>query len=170
MALGLYVADQIVLTLVLVLASASDIRTRTVPNKLPLAAFVFHCVCLASSIFLTSTTWTAWLEQFVAPLAQGAAMLFALVLFNTVCTRAAKSSVGGADIKLLALIATYVSFDQLVIVLLGSSVFGIATALVYAVKSRKTAASGTFLKQTFPWVPAISLAYVLSVLIGRMSS
>lgn len=158
---GIQAADQLVLAGTLVIASISDLRTRTVSNRLLGLTFMAHLGFMLLAAILNPVQPHNWPEGVVVPLIQSALILCALVFINALFSRFAHSAMGGGDIKLLALLGSYLSLEHLGYLLGLACVLGILTALIFAKLERHPILSASFGQQTFPWVPAIAVAYVL---------
>lgn len=136
------------LVFVLTTASIIDIRTRTIPNWIPLilcsiAAYMIvtgyvspYTLCAGVLIFLLTCALKILVER-----------LFQLE----------GSSLGGGDIKLLSALALCIGFEPILIVMLIASMLTIVRALLARVLKRED----SLLKQTVPWAPYISVAFIL---------
>ncbi|HEY8528441.1 MAG TPA: A24 family peptidase [Paenibacillaceae bacterium] len=141
----------ILLTLMLVTLSVSDLRYRLLPNRIVypgFAAFVFYRLLLTPS--------SLWDNLF--GLLMGGGLLLAV---SWVSLWANRPAMGGGDIKLMAALGWLLGFELICLVVILSSFLGLAVggSLIAAGKIRKD----TFL----PFGPFIAAAALFAWLWGR---
>ncbi|PCK20636.1 prepilin peptidase [Bacillus pumilus] len=133
---GLFLA---ILCSLFVIAVVSDLLYMRVPNELFLFFFPLFV------IYRTLEPLFIWWEGV-------ASLLFCFLLFYSI-ERFKPNSIGGADIKLFAVLAFCFGFKAFLIILFLSSVAGMVYAKVFSFR----------LDEPFPFVPAIAFSFLLYV-------
>jgi len=146
----------VILAGLLVTAAVTDLRSRIISNKLNLA------VALLAPLFWFSMHWDPW-PTMAIQVAQ------AVVVFAVFTAMFALGMMGGGDVKLLAAVALWPSFGDLVILIVLMSVIGGVVTLVTAIHHRMTKRLG---RPEIPYGVAISIAafWVIPVLAWRTIS
>ena len=133
----------------LFLLSIVDLEICEIPDG---ALFAAALIWLVTLPFL----WSGWVDALLH-LAAGVVAGAALLLLSLVMDRVLKKdSLGGGDIKLLAVIGLYLGFLQTLFCLILACILGLAQALV----------SGKLHGKQFPFGPALSAAAVLMLFFG----
>lgn len=141
--------EYIVLILILIAASVSDLRYRRVDDKLIIGGIV-------SKIVLVLTDGFLW-EDMCISLAGGFGILIPLVLIVLVCEKIFKKSImGGGDIKLLFLCGIYLGPDRIWEALMISSI----SLILFAVSDKEKKRD-----KRYPFVPFIAFGVLISVLL-----
>ena len=133
----------------LFLLSMVDVETREIPDGALIAAAV---IWLAALPFL----WSGWkdaLAHIAAGVVYGAALLGLSLLMDRLLK---KESLGGGDVKLLAVVGLYLGFLPTLFALILACVLGLGQALITG--KRRGAA--------FPFGPALSAAGALMLFFG----
>ncbi len=114
----MYALTTIALVALVVIAAASDIRTRRIPNVLTVCAFL---VALALRSFLGAGTLLDGLQG------AGLALVLVLPLF-------ALGAVGGGDVKLLIAVGAFIGPSGLLITLLATAIAGGVLAIAEGIR------------------------------------
>lgn len=134
----------LVLLGLLAVAATTDIRSRLIPNVLPVAVLLLWCIsALMFPEFRSELGWR--IASFATMVVLG------LALFTT-------GIMGGGDIKLLAALSVWHPLAQLPELLLAIGIFGAGVALVYAFSAwARGARLQAALKTAIPYGVAILL-------------
>lgn len=145
--LTLHTVRYIILFTVLMLESLWDIDTMEVPDALHIVAALNYAVFIPLIGIRRAALGIA------SALVFGGAVLLLSIAFDRLSGR---ESLGGADIKLTAVLGLYFGFEKMLLLIILSSLFG----LLYA------AVSGAGNKKPFPFVLFLSAAAVMTALFG----
>ncbi len=144
----------------LLIATASDIRDRRIPNQITYSGIVV-ALSLAVLAFSPVAVFSA-LAGFLA------AFIFSLLLYLM-------SGMGGGDVKLLAMVGAFVGWPNIVDVLFYTIVFGVLLAIIYLIitkkmlemlKGLKTFVQGVFYPGIGVIVPDVNLEIPMAVAIS----
>lgn len=144
----------VALTGLLAWASAVDLRSRTIPNPVILAAIALRAVCFA--ILAAQGSFDP--RECLYFCASGVGVGVALALFGFVFERVTgREGMGGGDVKLYAISGLYLGIDGAAFVVLVSCALALLAALV--TNGSQDGESG--FERTLPFGPAIAAAIVL---------
>lgn len=179
--LTLECAEMLAFASILLVLSLTDIDQCIIPNGCIIAAVVVRLayIALAGWLGLLPEGQSATdLMLFSAASAVGVGVV--LVLLAVVMDRVlGRESIGGGDVKLLAVAALYFGWQQTILLLIVACVLGIAFGLAFAAgaagvdggEATDSADAGDEAGATglpaFPWGPSIALACWLCMLFGQ---
>ena len=141
----------------LVACSLTDLQALVIPNACVAAAVVLH-VCYLLALCVQDLSLAA--AVLARSLAGAGAALVPLLALTLVMDRVlGHESMGGGDLKLLAVCGLYVGWRQLFFLVLLACLGGIASSVVLTPKG-----SGTL--EPFPFGPSIAVALWVTFLVG----
>lgn len=145
--LSLITLEYIILFTFLATEALSDIATQEVPDRLHIACLAVFLVFLAAH----ESPVKRLITGVITGLAFGCGVLIISLLMEKVCQ---KETLGGADIKLLAVLGLYFGPAKMLFLLILSCILGLISALL----------TKSGLSKTFPFIPAITLgAYITAM-------
>ena len=106
-------------------------------------------------------------NSLVGGLAVGMPLLVLVLIMDRVL---GKASMGGGDLKLLAVAGMYFGWAQCIFLLMVACVLGIVVALIQMRSASSADAGGeasSALSVTIPWGPSIAVACWVTMLVGR---
>lgn len=147
--------------LVLLHLSLVDLDRRVIPNVDLVIAMLMRLA------YLVSAGLYGWpeggrLSYYLASAGGVLATLMATVLFTDWLLGA--DSMGGGDLKLFTVCALYVGWQQSLVLVFVSCLFGLVSSLAWA----RPQAEENSLLHTFPFGPSIALACVLCLVLGKV--
>ena len=154
-----------VFLLVLVGAAVVDIKTRRIPNVL--VAVLLICWCCLSLVFWGSGEPWAWrfiCEGFFGFATLGGGMLLFSVLYERY---ARKASIGGGDIKLLAMVGLYMGFECGILCLFIACLAAVLLSLApWRMKGAERGLDcANVLSKRMPFAPFILIGAVVAMLL-----
>ena len=147
----------------LFLASLVDLASFIIPNSCVLVAIINRLLYLVGLCFKYPSRATKLFNTGIVSL-MGVSILIITVslIMNKVLH---KSSIGGGDIKLLAVSALYFGWQSTLFLIIIACVFGVIHGVWYM--NRKVDNVSDLPKGVFPWGPSIALASWIVSLIGE---
>ncbi len=145
--LSLLTLEYIILFTVILAEALSDISTLTVPDRLHIAACAVFLVFLPAHDNLLNRLFSGILGAVI----YGAALLVLSLIADKIYK---KDTLGGADIKLVAVLGLFFGPVRMLLVLILSSVLGLLAALIFKAG----------LGKEFPFIPSITLAAYICAL------
>ena len=158
----------------LLFLSLVDARRRIIPNAcIGLGAAIRLCY-LVVMLAWGSVTWPEVSFYTLSALAGGAALLMSVLVAGRLL---GQEAMGVGDIKLLTLLAWYVGWQQWLLLIVLSCLLGLVTFALMRVQAflghaRASPAvphGATTTDVTFPFGPAISVAFVITVTYGQQA-
>lgn len=141
----------------LVACSLTDLQALVIPNACVAAAVVLH-VCYLLALCVQDLSLAA--AVLARSLAGAGAALVPLLALTLVMDRIlGRESMGGGDLKLLAVCGLYVGWQQLLFLVLLACLGGIASSVVLTPKGSRTL-------EPFPFGPSIAVALWVTFLVG----
>lgn len=151
---------------ILLYSSLTDLQDRRIPNACIIAALAVRAV------YLTLALAFGWLDaQAIGYYVFSACAIgLALVVMVLAADRVfGRESMGGGDLKLFFVAGFYFGWQQGLVVVLLSCVFGIVIGLLGKPDDEgASSGEGGFLKRTLPFGPPIAAACFVVMLIGNM--
>ena len=130
--------------------SLIDMETLTIPDRF----LLIPAVCRAAELLWEGGLSGLWRGAYPALLLGGAVLLLALIMDKVL----KKESMGGGDIKLLFVLGLFFDLPQCLFLLVTACIVGIIAAVVVMRLEKDT---------PFPFGPSISIAAVVTLLIGE---
>ena len=158
----------------LLVASLIDLETYTIPNKCIVVALLTRIAYLLSLCYISPEySWFCFKNSLISLLVVGTALIVLALIMDKLLKR---PSMGGGDIKLLAVAAFYFGWKQCILVVLIACILGIAHGLYWQSKTTTnqtnscSSEASTSEEQTprgsFPWGPSIAFACWIVALFG----
>ena len=159
---------------VLLFLSLVDARRRIIPNACIGAGAAIRLCYLVVMLARGSVTWSEVGFYTLGALAGGAALLMSVLAAGRLL---GQEAMGAGDIKLLTLLAWYVGWQQWLLLIVSSCLLGLATFALMRMQAflghaRASPAGNhgaTATDATFPFGPAIAVAFVITVVCGQQA-
>lgn len=142
-----YLLPALALLSVLILVSLIDIEHYLIPNRIIVAGAI---VALILNIIFHFITW----EEMLLGMLTGGGILYLLALLS-------KGGLGGGDIKLAALVGTYLGWQKVVLALFLGSFLAAVVGSILILSGRKSS------KDPLPFGPFLSMGSLLSMFYGQ---
>ncbi|MCK4859077.1 MAG: prepilin peptidase [Candidatus Omnitrophica bacterium] len=141
----------------LIVSTFTDFEERIVPNEISVGGLVVGL--LISFIYPllqgVSSHWTGLFNSFLGALVGGAS-LYLTGIFGNIVFR--KESMGGGDIKLLAMVGAFLGWKMVLLVFFISPFFGAVVGIALKLKEKA---------ETIPYAPFLSLGSLISLVWGK---
>lgn len=153
---------------ILVYASLVDIRERRIPNSCIIAALAVRIVYLALALAF------GWIDMQAIGyyVFSACAIGIALIALALIADKAlGRESIGGGDLKLFFVAGLYFGWQQGLVVVVLSCIFGIAAGVIGEAGERGSRPSRErpgFLQRTLPFGPAIAAACIVVMFFGNL--
>ncbi len=141
----------------LLVATFVDFKERIVPDEITLGGLVLGLLLsfIYPSLQGVSSHWTGLFESFLGALV-GGGFLYLTGILGKIVFR--KESMGGGDVKLLAMVGAFLGWKMVLLTFFISPFFGAAVGIVLKLKKKV---------ETIPYAPFLSLGSVISLIWGR---
>lgn len=141
----------------LVVATFVDFEIQEIPDEVSIGGLVVGLVLSAAfpSILNEGTMLNGFLNSFFGALA-GAAMIYAIGILGELAFK--KEAMGGGDVKLLAMIGSFIGWKLTILTFFIAPVFGAVVGIILKIKNGK---------DTIPYGPYLSLAAIISIFWGE---
>ncbi len=159
--LSITAVEMLVLASILICITLTDIEDYLIPNSLVLAGIVANIVFRAVIVILGGFSWQMLGMSILEALVGGLSVAVPLLVIVLIADKLLKKeSMGGGDIKLFFMVGMYFMWQQNVLILIISCIFGIIFGLI--------SMRGTFaMDKPFPFGPSIALATFTVMMVGN---
>lgn len=149
---------------ILFVLSLTDLDSYVIPNETIIAAICCRVAYLIASFFLLGTDLVGGLvESLIGGVAVGGAMLVLTLVMDFML---GKESLGGGDIKLLAVAGLYFGWQRCLFLIVVACVIGLVLGLVFQ-RSKDANADDTMTSgHLIPFGPAIAISCWITMLCG----
>ncbi len=140
----------------LIIATFVDFEIQEIPDEVSIGGLIVGLVLSTAfpSILNESSRLSSFLNSFLGALA-GAGMIYAMGILGEFAFK--REAMGGGDVKLLAMIGSYLGWKLVVLTFFIAPMFGSVVGIVLKIKEKR---------DTIPYGPYLSLAAVVAVLWG----
>lgn len=141
----------------LIIATFVDFEIQEIPDQVTLLGIVlgFGLALAFPSIFGTDSRWRSFYSSFLGAAAGGASIYLVGFIWERIRK---KEAMGGGDVKLLAMIGSFIGWRLTILTFFIAPFFGSIPGIILMMKDRR---------QTIPYGPYLSLAALVSILWGE---
>ncbi|OGW78557.1 MAG: hypothetical protein A3K16_01555 [Omnitrophica bacterium RIFCSPLOWO2_01_FULL_45_24] len=141
----------------LIVATFVDFEIQEIPDEVSIGGLVVGLVLSAAfpSVLNEGTRLNGFLSSFFGALT-GAAMIYAIGILGEFAFK--KKAMGGGDVKLLAMIGSFIGWKLTVLTFFIAPAFGAVVGIILKIKDGK---------DTIPYGPYLSLAAIISIFWGE---
>lgn len=145
------------LTSGLIIATFVDFEVNEIPDQVSLGGLVAGLVLayMMPSIFEVESRWVALFNSLAGAFA-GAASIYLMGFLGEIVFQ--KEAMGGGDVKLMAMIGSFLGWKMILLTFFLAPVFGAAVGLILKIKEGR---------ETIPYGPYLSLAALIAIFFGN---
>jgi leader peptidase (prepilin peptidase) / N-methyltransferase len=141
----------------LIIATFVDFEIQEIPDEVSLGGLVAGIIISIAfpSVLNESTRWHGFLNSFLGALA-GGGMIYAMGMLGEFAFK--KEAMGGGDVKLLAMIGSFLGWKMTILTFFIAPAFGAVVGIILKIKEGK---------ETIPYGPYLSLGAIVLIFWGE---